>query len=64
VWEKCWDKLLQAQIQAWIEKIPVHIQKIIELEGRIEYNEGRGIDRSRSYQGLRYFEVSCASVGK
>lgn len=46
-WEKCWDELPQAQIQAWIERIPVHIQKIIELEGGNEYKEGRGIGRSR-----------------
>lgn len=41
VWEKCWKELPQEKIQAWIERIPVHIQKIIELEGGNEYKEGR-----------------------
>jgi hypothetical protein len=40
-WEKCWKELPQEKIQAWIERIPVHIQKIIELEGGNEYKEGR-----------------------
>jgi hypothetical protein len=31
----------QEMIQAWIERIPVHIEKIIELEGGNEYKEGR-----------------------
>lgn len=47
VWEKAWDELPQAQIQAWIERIPVHIHKIIKLEGGNEYIEGRGIGRVR-----------------
>jgi transposase len=41
VWERCWKDLTQEQIQAWIERIPRHIQKIIELEGGNEYKEGR-----------------------
>jgi transposase len=41
VWQKAWDDLPQEQIQAWIERIPVHVQKIIELEGGNEYKEGR-----------------------
>ena len=40
-WEKCWKELPQEKIQAWIKRIPVHIQKIIELEGGNEYKEGR-----------------------
>ena len=28
-------------IQAWIERIPWHIEQIIELEGGNEYKEGR-----------------------
>ena len=31
----------QQQIQAWIEKIPRHIQKVIELEGGNEYRKGK-----------------------
>lgn len=40
-WESCWKELPQSKIQAWIERIPIHIQKIIELEGGNEYKEGR-----------------------
>jgi hypothetical protein len=42
VWEKCWEELPQDKIQMWIERIPIHIQKIIELEGGNEYKEGKG----------------------
>jgi transposase len=41
-WEDYWKELPQSAIQAWIERIPIHIQKIIELEGGNEYKEGRG----------------------
>lgn len=40
-WEACWEDLPQEKIQAWIERIPYHIKKIIELEGGNEYKEGR-----------------------
>lgn len=45
VWEKAWADLPQSNIQAWIERIPVHVQKIIQLEGGNEYKEGRGQPR-------------------
>ncbi|EDN06634.1 predicted protein [Histoplasma mississippiense (nom. inval.)] len=41
IWERTWRDLPQEQIQAWIERIPVHIKKVIELEGGNEYKEGR-----------------------
>jgi hypothetical protein len=41
-WEDAWKELPQEKIQAWIERIPVHVAKIIELEGGNEYREGRG----------------------
>ena len=41
VWERCWKDLKQEQIQAWIERIPWHIEQIIQLEGGNEYKEGR-----------------------
>ncbi|EED15724.1 hypothetical protein TSTA_051610 [Talaromyces stipitatus ATCC 10500] len=49
VWEKAWERLPQHRIQAWIERIPFHIQEIIRLEGKNEYPEGRpqGDVRSR-----------------
>ena len=40
-WEKCWNEMPQEKIQAWIERIPIHIQEVIRLEGGNEYQEGR-----------------------
>jgi hypothetical protein len=40
-WGNCWKELPQVQIQAWIERIPWHVQQIIQLEGGNEYKEGR-----------------------
>jgi len=40
-WREAWEELDQWRIQAWIERIPRHIQKIIELEGGNEYREGK-----------------------
>ncbi|EDN03647.1 predicted protein [Histoplasma mississippiense (nom. inval.)] len=31
IWERTWRDLPQEQIQAWIERIPVHIKKVIEI---------------------------------
>ena len=38
-WMKAWTDLDQSRIQRWIERIPNHIQRIIELEGGNEYRE-------------------------
>jgi hypothetical protein len=40
-WIQCWEDLPQEKIQFWIERIPVHIQEVIRLEGGNEYKEGR-----------------------
>ena len=40
-WKNAWDEIEQEQIQAWIERIPRHIQEVIRLEGGNEYLEGR-----------------------
>lgn len=32
-WIECWDTLEQVKIQAWIERILIHIQDVIRLEG-------------------------------
>jgi hypothetical protein len=45
-WEKCWDDLPQEKIQNWIERIPIHIQQIIDLEGGNEYIEGKNVRRT------------------
>lgn len=41
VWEECWYNMPMSKVQAWIERIPHHIQHIIRLEGGNEYQEGR-----------------------
>ena len=40
VWQATWRDLEQWRIQAWIERIVRHIQKVIDLEGGNEYREG------------------------
>jgi hypothetical protein len=47
-WIKCWESIPQERLQRWIERIPVHIQEVIQLEGGNEYTEsvrGRNSDR-------------------
>jgi len=48
IWQKTWQDLPQEKIQAWIERIPYHIQEIIKLEGGNEYKEGRRLDVNRT----------------
>jgi transposase len=50
-WRSAWDGLEQGRIQAWIERIPRHIQKVIELEGGNEYQEGK-LEKTRRFQSL------------
>jgi hypothetical protein len=57
VWSKAWKDLEQEKIQVWIERIPEHIEKIIELEGDNNYKEDRNklpprIRKTRA-QGVR-----------
>jgi hypothetical protein len=41
-WIRCWEETLtQERIQAWIERIIVHVKEVIRLEGGNEYKEGR-----------------------
>ena len=40
-WIKCWEDLLQDKIQAWIDRIPDHIEEIITCRGNNLYIEGR-----------------------
>lgn len=49
-WEKAWKDLPQEQIQRWIERIPRHVQKVIELAGGNEYVEGRGTAPANLHQ--------------
>jgi len=46
-WVKCWNDMPQEKIQAWIKRIPVHIQEIIKLEGGNEYREGQNIGQEQ-----------------
>lgn len=41
VWRSTWAELEQPRIRAWIERIPWHIEQIINCEGGNEYLEGR-----------------------
>lgn len=41
-WHEAWDEIPQEKIQAWIERIPIHVQRIIDCEGGNDYKEGRG----------------------
>jgi len=43
--------MLQEKIQAWIERIMIHIQDVRRLEGGNEYKEGRlkGKAKNRVY---------------
>ena len=46
VWQRVWNQdLRQERIQAWIERIIVHIQKVLELEGGNGYIEDRSKNR-------------------
>jgi len=51
--EKAWgqarDALEQRRIQAWMERIPRHIEKIIELKGGNEYREGK-VEKARRFK--------------
>jgi transposase len=46
-WREAWIGLEQKRIQAWIERIPRHIQEVIRLEGGNEYREGRAASAER-----------------
>ena len=40
-WLQCWADLPQEEIQAWIDRIPIHIEEVIKLKGGNLYKEGR-----------------------
>lgn len=49
-WKHCWKRVLtQKRIQSWIERMPAHLQQVIELNGGNEYREGRVISSIRPY---------------
>jgi transposase len=40
IWLDLWDSLPQEMIRRWIERIPTHIQKVVEKNGCNGYREG------------------------
>ena len=46
-WIACQERILQKKIQEQIKAIPIHIQKIIELDRGNKYKEGRGKNVNR-----------------
>jgi len=52
-WLKCWENLPQEKIQEWIERIPKHIQRIIDCRGGNEYREGSG-KRTRNVDRVHF----------
>ena len=40
IWQNLWDTMPQERIRRWIERLPRHIRRIIDLEGGNEYKEG------------------------
>jgi len=39
-WLECWEELDQERIRRWVDRIKIHIEEIIKLEGGNEYMEG------------------------
>jgi hypothetical protein len=54
-WINTWEEMPQAKIQAWIERIPRHIQEIIAVDGDNTYKEGRTGKDTRDWkaEGIR-----------
>jgi len=52
-WFKAWNELPQSQVQAWIERIPRHIEEVIRLEGGNEYIESCTGKDTRSWKNRR-----------
>lgn len=52
VWRKEWRDFEQSRLQAFVERIPWHIDQIIRCEGGNEYNEGRNKLAEREFQRL------------
>jgi hypothetical protein len=54
-WSNTWKEMPQAKIQAWIERIPRHIQEIIAVDGDNTYKEGRTGKDTRDWkaEGIR-----------
>lgn len=61
LFKRIWtERLQQNRIRRWIERIPRHIKKIIELDGGNEYREGAE-DKQRRHNFDNCEEVSLES---
>lgn len=52
VWMECWQDLKQERLQSYVDRMPRHIARVIELEGGNSYREGssgEGSDDIRPY---------------
>ena len=61
-WTKAWFNLFQKRIQQWIERIPKHIQKMINLNENNEYHESRTDGFVKSYDSddhHRFYLTAC-----
>jgi hypothetical protein len=52
-WYRAWSDLSQEKIQTWIERIPRHIQEVLQQKEGIDYREGRTGQETRSWKGQR-----------
>jgi hypothetical protein len=64
IWVKTWWDMPQKIIQSWIERISFHIQKIIDLEGGNEYQEGKPVrfDRRTAQRRARKVQKATPEV--
>ena len=53
IWRREWKALTLDDIRKFIERIPIHIRKVIELKGGNEYIEGTDKDRVIKRRGGR-----------
>jgi hypothetical protein len=52
VWRKEWQDFEQSRLQAFVERIPWHIQQVIRCKGGNEYIEGRDKRAAREFLRL------------
>ena len=65
-WTQAWGELEQDRIQAWIARIPHHIQEVIRCEGDNCYKEGRPDSRTLHNEARRLMraDVKAARVAR
>ena len=58
-WIQCWQDMPQEKIQAWVERILIHIKEVIRCEGNNLYKEGR----KAGQESLEYTELEVNLLG-